>query len=75
MIQIDFLDNSSSISYVISTFSFMCIKYLFLNLIVIQKGIEKGRQAITVLRYFTNAKTNRKKKKQLFSNEFLFMII
>lgn len=64
MIQIDFLDNSSSISYVISAFSFMCIKYLFLNLIV-QKGIEKGRQAITMLRYFTNAKTNRKTKNQI----------
>lgn len=49
MIQIDFFDNSNSISYVISAFSFMCTKYLFLNLIVIQKGIEKGRQAITVL--------------------------
>lgn len=44
-----FFDNSNSISYVISAFSFMCTKYLFLNSIVIQKGIEKGRQAITVL--------------------------
>lgn len=59
------MDNSSSISYVISAFSFMCIKYLFLNLIVIQKRIEKGRQVITVLSYFTNAKTTRKKKKTI----------
>lgn len=58
MIQIDLFDNSNSMSYVISAFPFMCTKYLFLNLIVIQKGIEKGRQAITVLSYFTSFQTS-----------------